>query len=585
MEFKLKINQVRESLENRWTKTKEVDFSDINKFHKKTLKRLPDISHLKSLVLFSGIASLLIFILFAQSFSSLYEHLPMKPVFGGTYKEGMVGEIKQLNPLYSPVNYVEDSVVSLIFSGLTKNISNRQVVGDLAESWVISGDKKTYTFTIRENIFWHDGERLDADDVRFTFEAIQNPDSNSPRLATWKDVVVSVLDERTVAFKLPSPYASFLSLADVPILPEHILREVPVGNFRTSEFSTNPVGSGPYIFSKIKNIRDMQEVHLLANRNYFLGSPYIEEVVLKSYPNYGSLVSAYNRKEIAGMGRVQPSSLNRDDQLPNIKLNNLIVPEYDVLYYNLVRGATTDKALREAISLSIDKMRIVEVVYQGEAIPIHSAILPGYLGYNETLRQPFDLVLAKEKLKDANYTLDGRGDLMKDGERVSVRLVVVDEGIKVRLANLLAEMIGELGIKVEVEIYPLKTYIEEMVRPRNFDLIIATQNLGSGSDIYTFYHANMATDPGLNLSGIKNRQIDKYLEIARTSHDKKIKEARYREISKLINNNVPATYLIWPGYLYGVSDKVKRENSIRISNPKDRFWNIKDWYIKEERDY
>ncbi|MBW6431692.1 hypothetical protein K0A96_00730, partial [Patescibacteria group bacterium] len=303
MELKEKL----ENSNNKWKHFKkffsEADLSDVNKYYKKIIKRLPDISHLKNIVFFSGIATLVIFVLFAQRFSTLYDYLPTKPAYGGSYSEGMVGNIKQLNPLFSPTNPAEDSAVALLFSGLTRNVENLEVKGNLAESWEISKDKKTYTFKLRDNLVWHDGEKLDADDVYFTYKTIQNPDANSPRLATWKNVKVEILDEKTVSFTLPSPLVSFIFLTDVPIVPEHILGKIPVSNLRAAEFSTNPVGSGPYVFSDLKSVKDSQEVHMIVNKNYHEGHPYIEKFALKSYPNYGSLTSAYNTKDIRGIAR------------------------------------------------------------------------------------------------------------------------------------------------------------------------------------------------------------------------------------------------------------------------------------------
>lgn len=563
----------------------ETKTEDVSRAYLKVLKKLPDVSHLKNIVLFSGVATLLILVLFAERFSSLYEHLPQSPQRGGIFIEGTVGEIRQLNPLYTPTNPTEDLVASIIFSGLTQNTSNRNVRGNLAESWEISQDKKNYTFKLKNGIYWHDGERLDSSDVLFTFQTIQNPDANSPRMATWRDVKIEAPDERTVVFSLPSPLASFIYLTDVPIIPEHILKEVDAGDLRSAEFSLKPIGSGPYVFSELKQIRDIEQVHLKANERYHAGRPYIEEVIVKSFPNYGALTNAYNQRDVMSVSRVRPSDIERPGHLPEIKVNNLVIPEFDVLFYNLRAEHTKEKVLRESISLSIDKEKIVKEIYGGEAVAIHSAILPGYIGYNSKLRQEFNLDSARKKLIDGGYTLSAEGNLQKNNEDVILRLITTDEDGKRKKAELLAKMIGELGISVNVESYPLNTYIEEMIRPRNFDLLLVTKNLGADSDIYTFYHANMENDPGLNLSGIKSREIDKYLEEARMSHDPKFRSTRYSEISRLINEAAVATFLSWPSYLYGVSSEVKGEIPHRIINPKDRFWNIEDWYILSERDY
>ncbi len=585
MKLKSKLKNIKKGLDKSRNNLSSMDLSDINRLYKKLLKKLPDISHLKSIVLFSGLATLVILIMFAQRFTAIRKYLPTKPTTGGIYVEGMVGEIKQLNPLYSSTNFAEDSAVSLIFSGLTKNTSGREVVGDLAESWEISKDKRTYTFKLKDNIFWHDGEALDADDVYFTYKTIQNPDTNSPRLATWKDVEVKIIDEKTISFVLPNVYVSFIYLTDVPILPEHILRDIQVSNLRSSEFSTKPIGSGPFLFKELKNIKDVEEVHLQFNKNYYEGRPYLDGIVLKSFSNYGSLTYAYSRKDVDGVYRVRPYDLDREGHLPNLAIYNLAIPEYDALFFNLGSQAVKDKKLREAISLVIDKNKIISDVYHDEAIKIHSALLPGYLGFDPKIKQKYGTSEAKEVLASAGYKKNKDGHLVKDGEVVTIRLVSTDEELKNREAQMTKKMIESLGVVVNHESYPLKTFIEEMVRPRNYDLVLVTQNLGPDSDIYTFYHTNMASDPGINLSALKNRQVDKYLEEARMSHDKKFRELRYSEVVKYINAEYAALYTAWPGYLYGVSKKVSGIESAKLSNPKDRFWNVRNWHIFEERDY
>lgn len=585
----MKIKVTFEKIEKTLSKTvlffSKANLEDFSKAYVKTLKKLPRISHLRNIVLFSLIGSLIIFVLFAERFSALYQYLPQKPIKGGFFVEGTVGEIAQFNPLFTPVNPAEDSVSSLLFSGLTQNISDRNVVGNLAESWEISEDKKTYTFKLRDNLFWHDGDLLDSSDVLFTFNTIQNPDANSPRLATWKDVVVKAPDERTVSFLLPNPLASFIYLTDVPIVPEHILKEVSVSNLRAAEFSLKPIGSGPFVFSEFKQVKDVQQVSLKANEKYHKGRPFINEVVVKAFPNYRSLTQAYNQRDVMSVSRLRPYDVGREGHLPNIEAKNLAIPEYSALFFNLRAEKLKDENLRSAISFVVDKKKIVEEVYSGEAIPIHSAILPGYLGYNSDIEQKFDPELAKKKLSDSGYVISAGGKLQKNNTDISLRLVSLDDDLQRKKAELLAEMIRALGITVNIESYPLRTYIEEMIRPRNFDLLLVAKNLGPDSDIYTFYHANMDDDPGLNLSGIKNREIDKHLENARKSHDLDSRAKRYSEVSRLINEANIASFICWPGHLYGISREVRGVGPFRIVNPRDRFWNIEDWYIYSERDY
>lgn len=583
MELRKKIFNLRESLSKTKKSFTEADLDDVNRAYKKVLKKIPDVSHLKNIVLFSGVATLLIFVLFAQRFTDLYSYLPTVPEKGGTYYGGIVGEINQLNPLFSPTNSAETSAVTLMFSGLTKHVDGRRVEGDLAERWEISKDGKTYTFYLRDNVYWHDGEKLTANDVAFTFNTIENPDVGSPRLSTWKDVEVTAKDERTVVFTLPNPYASFIYLTDVPIVPEHLLAGIPAENLRAAEFSKDPVGTGPFTFVEFREIKDTQEVHMIRNEEYFGKAPYIEEAVLIAYPNYADLTNAYARKDVAGIERLLPSEIEKTDRLPNLNVYNLSIPEYDVMFMNLKSESLADINLRKAITAAVDKEEIIEDIYYGQALPVHSAILPGFPGYNPKLKQVYSLKSAKKTLKDAKYTLSAEGALLKDKEPVILRLVSTNDSLKSREADKIAEMLKELGIEVSVEKYPFNSFVEDYVRTRNYDLLLISENLGAGSDIYTLYHSQMAEDPGLNFSGISSRQIDKYLEEARVNLNRKEREAKYKEVTGFINNLYPAVYLCRPKYLYGVSKDIKGMSSMKLIEPKDRFTDIANWYIKESQ--
>ncbi|MDD3481035.1 MAG: peptide ABC transporter substrate-binding protein [Patescibacteria group bacterium] len=583
MELKKKIGDLKRG----FGKTKEglqnADLDDVNRAYRKILKKIPDISHLKNIVLFSGVATLLIFILFAQRFTDLYNYLPTEPVAGGTYYGGLVGEINQLNPLFSPTNSAETSAVTLMFSGLTKHVDGRRVEGDLAERWEVSKDEKTYTFYLRDNLTWHDGERLTANDVAFTFNTIQNPDVGTPRLSTWKDIKVTAADERTVTFELPNPYASFIYLTDVPIVPEHMLIAVPAENMRAAEFSKNPIGSGPFAFTELREIKDTQEVHMIRNEEYYGKEAYLSEVVLIAYPNYADLTNAYSRKDVDGIERILPSELSRTDRLPNLNVYNLSIPEYDVLFMNVVSEALTDINLRKAITAAIDKEELIDEIYYGQAVKTNSAILPGFLGYNPKAKQDYNLATAQKILKDNKYVLNKEGTLLKDNKPITLRLVATNDSTKSREADTIAGMLGELGLEISVEKYPFNVFIEDYVRTRNYDLLLISENLGADSDIYTLYHSSMAEDPGLNFSGIGSRQVDKYLEEARLTSNEKERNTKYQEVSKFINELYPAVYLCRPKYLYAVSKEVKGMKSMKLIEPKDRFTDIASWYVKEKQ--
>lgn len=583
MNFKPKFGSFSTNPSKGIEKLRNARLSDIWVLYRRFLKRIPDISHLKNIVLFGSAATLIIFILFNQRFGALYQYLPKEPVSGGIYTEGIVGKIEQLSPLYSASNPPESSAVAVIFSGLTKKNDNRESVPDLAEKWEVSPDGKTYTFTLKNNLRWQDGKQLTAEDIVFTIETIQNPDVKSPLLPIWKGVGVKKQDEKTVAFSLTSPYAPFISNTDVAIIPKHILGNIPARSLKTAEFNTAPVGSGPYKFEVLKNIKDSQELTLVPNRNYYGQIPYLDKIVFKTYASISDLTGAYARREILGMRRIPNSEVNNKSQLPNIGMYSLAIPEYDALYFNLRKDVIKEKAIRDAISLSISRAQIVKEVYSGGALPIYSPILPGYLGYNPKLRSQPDLNAAKAKITEAGFVIGPDGIASKGDQRLVLRLITVDTSEKAREAELIKDAARQIGIDIQIEKSPFTTYIQDHVRPRDFDILLVSQNLGADSDIYSFWHSTEVNDPGLNFSGYTDRKLDKFLEQGRTILDPAVRKDKYLSVSQSIYDSNAAVYLVWPYYIYGVSKEVKGPGNGRFVDPKNRFWNVEKWYIYDKK--
>jgi peptide/nickel transport system substrate-binding protein len=585
MRFKLKLHKFKSGLQERQANLKSTNFDDFTRIYKRVLKRIPDISHLKNIVLFCGLSTLTILILFAQRFAALNDYLPTKPAPGGLYAEGVQGEIKQLNPLYSPINNAETSATSLIFSGLTKRTEGGKMEPDLAENWTVSEDKKIYTFHLRGGVKWHDGKPFTADDVTFTFSKIQDPYVASAYFNTWKGVEVTATDEKTVVFALPDPYVYFLNQTNAPIVPKHLLEAVPTSSFKSSEFSKTPVGTGPYTFKEFKELKNHQEVWLEVSADYHDRTPYIKQIAIKAYKNYSAVIEAYRYRSIMAIERLNSGEVERGSSLPNMAGYNLSIPEYDSLIFNLRSGLTQDKALREAVSLVIDRSEIIDEVYDGWATPVYSAVLPGTTGYSSQLKVSPDINVATQKLTAAGYVKNAEGKLSKANQISTLRIVTDDSDLKKKEAKLIAARLTLLGFEVSLESYPFSTFIEDYVRTRNFDLLLITQSAGADTDLYSFFHGNMKDDPGLNFSGLSLREVDKYIEEARNSQDAALRDAKYQAIAKIIAREIPVINICRPSYIFGASRDIQGIKEMKLAEPKDKYTQIGNWYVKEVRDY
>ena len=180
---------------------------------------------------------------------------------------------------YTRINPAMDEhceINMLLFSGLTAHDADDQVIPGLAEKWEYDEDSCTYTFHIRDGIKWHDGEAFTADDVKFTIEAIMDPENGSENAPNYEDVQeIKVMDDQTIAFKLAEPNVAFLEYMTIAILPKHLLEGE---DMQESDFFRHPVGTGPY---KLESWDAGQSIVMTKNEDYYLGSPKIDKVIFK----------------------------------------------------------------------------------------------------------------------------------------------------------------------------------------------------------------------------------------------------------------------------------------------------------------
>ncbi len=214
---------------------------------------------------------------------------------GGIYTEGLVNDHATLiNPVYAEFSEANREISSLVFSGLTRyDPKTQNFVDDLA-GLAISGDRKTYKFTMRDGAVWHDGTPLTAADVYFTYhDIIQHGEFQNPVLrANFQGVEVKLVDDKTVEFVLSSPNSFFITNLNVGILPKHLLESVPVGELPMSNFNILPVGSGPYrVEAPLELMGDgRQRVMLTVSDVYYGEKSKIQHIRFHIYPSSDALL-------------------------------------------------------------------------------------------------------------------------------------------------------------------------------------------------------------------------------------------------------------------------------------------------------
>jgi peptide/nickel transport system substrate-binding protein len=225
------------------------------------------------------------------------------PTVGGEYTEGLIGAPQYINPLLSQTNDVDSDITHLIFSGLLRFDSELRLVPDLAERWSVNDDQTQYIFVIRDQVTWHDGQPLTADDIIFTVRSIQDTEFKSPLLVSLRGVQVEKRDERTVIFTLPEAYPAFFEVLTFGILPEHIWGEIPAINANLTEYNLKPIGSGPWKFKSLTKDRlgNIKSYVLEPNPTYYGPQPYLEKITFKFYADFDPAVAALKSNAVEGI--------------------------------------------------------------------------------------------------------------------------------------------------------------------------------------------------------------------------------------------------------------------------------------------
>lgn len=346
--------------------------------------------------------SLLIFLTLAiGSFLFLATNIYLKttkavPSFGGTYIEGVVGQPRFINPIYGETNDVDRSLINLVFSGLMSYDKDGNLTKDLVEDYTITDDGKTYNFTLKDNLFWHDGRELTADDVVFTIKTIQNSDYKSPQRANWIDVDVEKTSNKSFTFKLRGSYNAFLETCTVKIIPKHIWENILPESFALSSYNLQPVGSGPFSFKDIKQTETgfIKTIDLKSNHKYYNNVAFIKNFSFTFFEKKEDLVKAANAKTINGFAltaldgnQADAEKLVRQGWTKDEKLSTyyMQLPRYFALFFNTQKAKLfADPNLRKALNYATNKEELVKEatsLTKNNATTVSSPILPEYFGF------------------------------------------------------------------------------------------------------------------------------------------------------------------------------------------------------------
>lgn len=524
------------------------------------------------------------------------------PLVGGTYVEGVVGDPQYLNPLLSALSDVDSDIVHLVFSSLFQYNGAQELQPDLVTEHTVSDDQLTYTFTVRQDVKWHDSEPLTVDDILFTIQSIQDPVFQSPLQSGLAGVTATRIDDTHFSLKLTEPYAPFLSTLTFGIIPQHLWYDVPGQNVRYTELNTRPIGSGPYEFQEF--VRDnngaSKSLTLHANEDYYGTHPYIPTVQFQFFPDVATAVDALAAEKISGLGFIPVENLAElKKDRKDLHLATLKIPQYTALFFNeTTNAALKNDAVRLALAYAVNRDELIEQVFNSAAEPIFTPILPGYLGYNpevdkhltnidesiKTLEDggwKFPEGVAADQTIDADHPYVPRA---KNDVKLEFTVSTVDSIEYQKTLELLQKSFYQIGAKMNIAIFSPEDIQNEVIKPRKYEGLLFSEIVGTDPDPYPFWHSSQQKHPGLALSIFRDREVDKLLEEARKTNNAEERRIKYLHIQNNLASEVPAIFLYNALYTYAISDRVFGVTDQQyITTPADRFSGITSWYMKTHR--
>lgn len=546
-------------------------------------------------ILIAAVSSLLV--LGLMGYLALTTAAVARPLAGGAYVEGVAASPQQINPLLSDptASPADADLQALLFDGLMRIGPDGLPEPALAQSWDVNDAGTVYTFTLRADTTWHDGAPISADDVLFTLRAVQSRSfGGNPAVADiWRNVLIDKVGDRSVRCTLGAPFAAFLSRATFPILPAHLLRDIPPEQWAAAAFSRKPVGTGPY------QLQELTAEHALlrANPGYYGGRPFIDTIELRFFGSAPAALAALVRGDIMGLGFSSASELGQLNLPRSAIRHTLPLASYSVLTFNMRGEPLSDQGLRRALAEGLDKDELIAQALGGQAQRLDTPILPGWwAATSDAVWYPYDQQRAADALTALGYEPQGDGVRARDGKALELPLITDRAPDRVAAAQEIARQWGALGVKVTIEQLDAPILRQRLVE-HNFTLALhGWQRLGADPDVFELWHSSQASG-GDNYAGLQDDQIDELLANARQDSDIAERSASYAAFQRRWIDLAPSITLYQPLYIYAASSQLDGldipsasdsapnvASSRLLLDAEDRFRSVGRWFLRSSRE-
>jgi peptide/nickel transport system substrate-binding protein len=513
------------------------------------------------------------------------DHLTIIPIVGGTYTEAVIGEPRAINPIDAPANETDSDIASLVYSSLF-NIHGLEPIPDLAEAYEWSEDKKTLTIKLREDAIFHNGERVTADDVQFTIEAIQDPARASIIAPLFRGVQVVAKDVNTVQFILDQPDVSFLKSLTVGIMPAALWQNIPAQNARLANINLKPIGSGPYqVKSFTRDSRGIIRSYTLERSEHYYGiKPNIQTITFQIYPDLSPAEDALKSDLVDGLSFLTPIEMDKFTAVTRWNTATLDAPQQSIAFFNLKDEVLKNDKLREALSKAVDRNEIIEAL-GGHATIAEAA----YPFLNPTTSTVTNIEEARKLLEEADWILPENETvrvLKTDDEnttttQLTLSILVPNQPDLVKIAEVLKRQWSIIGAQVEIQAEDIPTVMRRSSRDRDTQIVLWNVLYSRDQDLSPIWWSGQTTERGTNFSGLADKDIDELINKTKAATSTEGLVQAQIALSDKILEKSPAVFLVRPEYGFIISTRIKGiPEKLQIIKPSDRFQQIQEWYIK-----
>ena len=465
---------------------------------------------------------------------------------------------------------------------LERDLDSGLLKPKLAESYDISKDGLQIAFTLREDTYFSDGEKVTADDIVFTYRTIMNPMVDGLRLRSQFEPIKEIqkVDDRTVKFVMQRPYFKAVEIAGLmAVLPEHVYGFSEPHEF--NKYVSSPIGSGPFIFERWDVGR---EIALRCNENYWGLKPRIKKIIYRIIMNESAALHSLQRGEIDMMTPTPEQFVywsNDDIFRQNFYCLSYWNPGagYTFIVWNQNKEIFNDRRVRHAMTHLIDRQAIVKHLLNGLGREVTGPFYCKGAQYNKKIGPwPFDPDKAQQQLSEAGWAdSDDDGIRDKTGSPFKFKFMIVSSNaVHERIAKMLKEQAAKAGIEVIIDPYEWSVF-EERLYEQDFDAAVLAWFLDAEQDPYNVWHSSQRADGGANFAGFANARADMIIEEARRIMDSEMRNSLYHELHEIIHFEQPYTFL-WSRPSLRFVDK-------RFKNVKVHLLGLKpaEWYVPAEK--